>query len=71
MGVSQRLKSLQGILVRNCGFLESDFFVVCEDIWIAIWPFFVVVDIQNFQFLIVSEQHTIVVAKASPLCVIL
>ncbi len=41
--VSQRLKSLRGILVRNCGFSESDFFVVCEDIWIAICPFFVVV----------------------------
>ncbi len=37
--VSQRLKSLRGILVRNCGFSESDFFVVCEDIWIAICPF--------------------------------
>jgi hypothetical protein len=43
VGVSQRLKSLRGILVRNSGFSESDFFVVCEDIWIAIWPFFVVV----------------------------
>ncbi len=41
--VSQRLKSLQRIRVRNCGFSESDFFVVCEDIWIAICPFFVVV----------------------------
>ncbi len=43
--VSQRLKSLRRILVRNCGFSESDFFVVCEDIWIAICPFFVVVKI--------------------------
>ncbi len=43
--VSQRLKSLQRILVHNCGFSESDFFVVCEDIWIAICPFFVVVNI--------------------------
>ncbi len=41
--VSQRLKSLRRIRVRNCGFSESDFFVVCEDIWIAICPFFVVV----------------------------
>jgi hypothetical protein len=43
--VSQRLKSLRRILVRNCGFSESDFFVVCEDIWIAICPFFVVVNL--------------------------
>jgi hypothetical protein len=41
--VSQRLKSLRRIRVRNCGFSESDFFVVCEDIWIVICPFFVVV----------------------------
>jgi hypothetical protein len=41
--VSQRLKSLRRIRVRNCGFSESDFFVVCEDIWITICPFFVVV----------------------------
>jgi hypothetical protein len=38
--VSQRLKSLRRIRVRNCGFSESDFFVVCEDIWMAICPFF-------------------------------
>ncbi len=43
MRVSQRLKSLRGIVVRNCGFSETDFFVVCDDIWIAICPFFVVV----------------------------
>jgi hypothetical protein len=43
VGVSQRLKSLRGILVRNCGFSKSDFFVVYEDIWIAKCPFFVVV----------------------------
>ncbi len=42
--VSQRLKSLRRIRVRNCGFSESNFFVVCEDIWIAICPFFVVVE---------------------------
>jgi hypothetical protein len=41
--VLQRLKSLRGIVVRNCGFPETDFFVVCDDIWIAICPFFVVV----------------------------
>jgi hypothetical protein len=41
--VLQRLKSLRRILVRNYGFLESNFFVVCEDIWIAICPFYVVV----------------------------
>jgi hypothetical protein len=41
--VSQRLKSLRGIRVRNCGFSETDFFLVCDDIWIAICPFFVVV----------------------------
>ncbi len=43
--VSQRLKSLRGIVVRNCGFSEIDFFVVCDDIWIAICPFFVVVNL--------------------------
>ncbi len=41
--VLQRLKSLRRILVRNYGFSESNFFVVCEDIWIAICPFYVVV----------------------------
>ncbi len=41
--VSQRLKSLRRIRVQNCRFSESDFFIVCEDIWIAICPFFVVV----------------------------
>ncbi len=41
--VSQRLKSLRGIVVRNCGFSETVFFVVCDDIWIAICPSFVVV----------------------------
>jgi hypothetical protein len=41
--VSQRLKSLRGIVVRNCGFSEIDFFVVCDDISIAICPFFVIV----------------------------
>jgi hypothetical protein len=48
VGVSQRLKSLRGILVRNCGFSESNFFVVCEDIWIAIRPFFVVVIVDYY-----------------------
>ncbi len=43
--VLQRLKSLRGILVRNYGFSESDFFVVCGDIWIAICPFYVVVNV--------------------------
>jgi hypothetical protein len=33
--VSQKLKSLQGIMVRNSGILETCFFVVCDDIWIA------------------------------------
>jgi hypothetical protein len=47
--VSQRLKSLRGIVVRNCRFLETDFFVVCDDIWIAICPFFVVVPFQVLQ----------------------
>jgi hypothetical protein len=42
--VSQRRKSLRRIRVRNCGFSKSDFFVVYEDIWIAICPFFVVVN---------------------------
>ncbi len=45
--VSQRLKSLRRIRVRNCGFSEFDFFVVCEDIWIAICPFFVVVNVSS------------------------
>jgi len=40
--VSQRLKSLRGIVVRNCEFSETVFFVVCDDIWIAICPSFVV-----------------------------
>ncbi len=44
--VSQMLKSLRGIVVRNCGFSETDFFVVCDDIWIAICPSFVVVYIE-------------------------
>ncbi len=30
-------------MVRNCGFSETFFFVVCNDIWIAIYPSFVVV----------------------------
>ncbi len=41
--VSQRLKSLPGIVVRNCGFSETVFLVVCDDIWIVICPSFVVV----------------------------
>ncbi len=41
--VSQKLKSLQGIIVRNGGFSETSFFVVCDDIWIAIYPPVVVV----------------------------
>ncbi len=54
--VSQRLKSLRGILVRNYGFLESDFFVVCEDIWIAICPFYVVVYVASFFIYVLSVQ---------------
>jgi hypothetical protein len=30
--VSQKLKSLRGIMVRNNGLLETSFFVVCDDI---------------------------------------
>jgi hypothetical protein len=30
--VSQKLKSLRGIMVRNSGLLETSFFVVCDDI---------------------------------------
>jgi hypothetical protein len=30
-------------VVHNCGFSETFFFVVCDDIWIAIYPSFVVV----------------------------
>jgi len=33
--VSQKLKSLQGIMVRNNRILETSFFVVCDDIRIA------------------------------------
>jgi hypothetical protein len=33
--VSQKLKSLRGIMVRNSGLLETFFFVVCDDIRIA------------------------------------
>jgi hypothetical protein len=32
-------------VVRNCGFSEIFFFVVCDDIWIAIYPSFVVVNL--------------------------
>ncbi len=45
--VLQRLKSLRGIVVRNCGFSETVFFVVCNDIWIAICPSFVVVNVDS------------------------
>ncbi len=37
--VSQRLKSLRGIVVRNFGFSETIFFVVYDDICIAICPY--------------------------------
>ncbi len=30
--VSQKLKNLRGIMVRNSGILETSFFVVCDDI---------------------------------------
>ena len=33
--VSQKLKSLRGIMVRNSGISKTSFFVVCDDIWIA------------------------------------
>jgi hypothetical protein len=33
--VSQKLKSLQRIMVRNSGLSETFFFIVCDDIWIA------------------------------------
>jgi hypothetical protein len=32
-------------VVRNCGFSETFFFVVCDDIWITIYPSFVVVSL--------------------------
>ncbi len=41
--VSQKLKSLRGIMVRNSGLLETSFFVVCDDIRIAKEPPVVVV----------------------------
>jgi hypothetical protein len=33
--VSQKLKSLRGIVVRNSELSETSFFVVCDDIWIT------------------------------------
>jgi hypothetical protein len=33
--VSQKLKSLRGIMVHNSELLETSFFVVCDDIQIA------------------------------------
>jgi hypothetical protein len=33
--VSQKLKSLRGIMVRNSELLETSFFVVCDDIQIT------------------------------------
>jgi hypothetical protein len=33
--VLQKLKSLREIMVRNSELLETSFFVVCDDIWIA------------------------------------
>jgi hypothetical protein len=33
--VSQKLKNLRGIMVRNSEISETSFFVVCDDIWIA------------------------------------
>jgi hypothetical protein len=33
--VSQKLKNLRGIMVRNSEISETFFFVVCDDIWIA------------------------------------
>ncbi len=33
--VSQRFKSLRGIMVRNSGLSETSFFVVCDDSLIA------------------------------------
>ncbi len=57
--VSQRLKSLRRNRVRNYGFSESDFFVVCEDIWIAICPFFVVVNLIFTRFLFPKDLQFI------------
>ncbi len=33
--VSQKRKSLRGIMVRNSGLSKTFFFVVCDDIWIT------------------------------------
>jgi hypothetical protein len=46
--VSQKLKILRGIMVRNGGFSKTSFFVVCNDIWIAIYPPVVVVSTTLF-----------------------
>ncbi len=40
--VSQKLKSLQGIMVHNCRFSKTSFFVICDDIWISKYPIVVV-----------------------------
>jgi hypothetical protein len=54
--VSQKVKSLQGIIVRNGGFSKTFFFVVCDDIWIAIYPLVVVIAIvQHATMLQLSE----------------
>jgi hypothetical protein len=33
--VSQKLKSLRGIMVRKGGLSKTYFFVLCDDMWIA------------------------------------
>ncbi len=55
--VSQMIKSLRGIVVRNYGFSKTDFFVVCDDIWIAICPSFVVVFDHNCHCIICSTNN--------------
>ncbi len=42
---------MREIVVRNCGFSKTFFFVVCDDIWIAIYPSFVVVHLPPYSIL--------------------
>jgi len=44
-------------VVCNCGFSETFFFVICDDIWIAIYPSFVVMRSQFFTTRAVFNCH--------------
>jgi len=51
-------------VVRNYGFSEKKFFVVCDDIWIAIYPSFVVVNNDNLAIQIVINKKIIIIIEA-------